>query len=126
MMNGCELSPFGFVNSFWVPKDYGKQLAEELGCPTADSWRMLECLRDNKTYSWQSIYSAQRNIKAKVRCDIFYNLNFLIRPKICNSFEFSIKLGKVMPMSINFITLFNFPFTLSCSAHTNRFFIIDK
>jgi neuroligin len=84
MMSGTDLSMFGFIKPFFRPRDYAKQLAKNLGCPTSDSYSMMTCLRDNSTVPWEKILTAQQNIKpndgalgivwAPTQDGIFYSL----------------------------------------------------
>ena len=61
-MSGSDLAGMAFIDPFWRPRDYGRKLAEKLGCPTDDSYLLVECLRDNKTHSWEDIVRAQAKI----------------------------------------------------------------
>ncbi|ELU03558.1 hypothetical protein CAPTEDRAFT_225804 [Capitella teleta] len=63
LMSGTDQSPFGFVRPFWRPREYAARVAEQLKCPTDDTYRMIRCLRDNSTMSWQLILEAQERVK---------------------------------------------------------------
>ncbi len=67
MMSGSDLSKFGYIDPFWRPREYASQFAELLSCPHEDTYRMMNCLRDNKTLPWQIIIEAQERIRPNVR-----------------------------------------------------------
>ena len=66
MMSGTDLSMFGFLEPYWRPREYARELAEILGCPIHHSYDMMECLRDNATLSWHRFRDVQHQIHAKV------------------------------------------------------------
>ena len=67
LMSGTDLSLYGFLEPYWRPREYAKELAELLGCPTHHSYDMLQCLRNNSTLSWQRFRDAQKLVKPKVQ-----------------------------------------------------------
>ncbi len=75
LMSGTDLSPFGYVKPFWRPREYAQKMAEFLGCPTDDSFMMIECLRDNKTIYWQTILEIQKRIEPNVSV-VYYCLYY--------------------------------------------------
>lgn len=62
MMSGTDLSLYGVGKPFYRPRDYAKSLAEKLGCPTKDSYVLINCLRDNETHTWEDFVQAQHQI----------------------------------------------------------------
>ena len=65
-MSGTDQSSFAFLDPYWRPRDYAKQFAELLRCPTYDSYVMLQCLRNNKTIPWRAMLAAQEQVRPRV------------------------------------------------------------
>jgi len=61
MMSGTDLSLYGVVRPFYRPRQYGHRLATALGCSTADSYLMMECLRSTNI-TWEDFVREQRKI----------------------------------------------------------------
>ena len=66
MMSGSDLSKFGYIDPFWRPREYAAQFAQLLNCPHEDTYRMMQCLRDNRTLPWQILIEAQERIRPNV------------------------------------------------------------
>jgi len=61
MMSGTDLSLYGVVRPFYRPRQYAHRLAESLGCPTADSYIMMNCLRATNL-TWEDFVREQSRI----------------------------------------------------------------
>ena len=86
MMSGSDLSPVGYIDSFWKPRDYAHKLGQHVNCPYTDSYELLECLRNNETVTWQAILDAQESVEPNVSvflfqnhcsCKLFFTINFI-------------------------------------------------
>ncbi len=66
MMSGTDLNYFGFIQPFWRPREYARELARHVGCEQEHSYNLIECLRDNNTVTWERILEAQELVVAKV------------------------------------------------------------
>jgi len=61
MMSGTDLSLYGVIRPFYRPREYAHRLARSLGCTTADSYAMMECLR-SPNITWEQFVDAQVEI----------------------------------------------------------------
>jgi Carboxylesterase family len=82
MMSGTDLSLYGVGKPFYRPRDYAKNLSQILGCPTTDSYVMMNCLRDNSTHTWEDIVRAQEQILPHVSSRYFFAQRTLDYPLI--------------------------------------------
>lgn len=61
MMSGTDLSLYGVVRPLYRPRQYARRLAESLGCTTADSYTMMNCLRSTNL-TWEDFVREQSRI----------------------------------------------------------------
>lgn len=66
MMSATDLSRDLFLDPYWEPRKYAKELAQKLGCESDDSYNVMHCLRNNNTVSWQRILETQDLVKPRV------------------------------------------------------------
>ena len=66
MMSGTDLSRSAYLDPYWSPKSYALDLAGKVGCHTEDTYRTMECMRNNNSVTWQQILEAQQSISPKV------------------------------------------------------------
>lgn len=81
LLSGSDMSRFAFVDPFWRPREYATELADRLKCDVKDTWKMVDCLRDNQTVTWQNILYHASQIIPHVRLFIeklfsILNINF--------------------------------------------------
>ncbi len=83
MMSGSDLSKFGYIDPFWRPREYAAEFGNILGCPGDDTYRMMQCLRDNSTFPWQILIEAQERIQPNVRvCFTVFRLGLASHPRV--------------------------------------------
>ena len=70
MMSGTDLSRDGFLDPYWEPRKYALELADLLGCREEDSFRLMQCMRENNTNTWQRILSMQELITPRVGINV--------------------------------------------------------
>lgn len=64
MMSGSDLSEWAVVDPIWNAHEYAKQLGYLIGCPTADNYQLVRCLRMSRTAD--EIVNASIRVEVKV------------------------------------------------------------
>lgn len=64
MQSGSDRSEWAIIKSTSDAQSYAVELANELGCPTGDMFRLTQCLREHRSYG--EIVNASSKVRLKV------------------------------------------------------------
>jgi carboxylesterase type B len=64
MQSGSDRSEWAIIKSTSDAQRYAVDLADELGCPTGDMFRLTQCLREYRSYG--EIVNASSKVRLKV------------------------------------------------------------